>query len=517
MKTSHTITDLLPTLDETCIVVSNFLDAKACDRIIEAKKLEGYSSANSHYPTYYRNNERSITDKVDLAEELFQKVKDFVPQIIETSGTISSENGTWQVHGINERLRFCRYLPGQFFGRHLDGVHYRSKTIQSKLTFMVYLNDSDEFEGGRTLFYADKDSELPIQEYYPKKGDLMIFDHNLWHEGEKVTKGEKYILRSDILYKRTDSIEDVQPKSRYANEHLGYIWKLMQLGDGRLVSSGRDKVIRIWNAEGKVEQELKGHANSILSMAQLPNGNLVTGSRDSTIRIWKQSERGKFESYKVVELPSVTVLDLLVLKDNRFLSAGSDGLIRIFDQDGAQIRSTKAHEDWIWQLQVLEVDKLVSVSQDGMIKVWSLSNLELISSSHISAAGLTAVVICNNSLFVGDGSGRLHQWNWVSNQLSYMGNWQAHEGIIRTVIAGKEGVVLTGSEDNFAKVWAVKTGKELQRFKHENFVQSLVYLRRENKMLSSAYDGEIREWSMEHVCRELHVKRNFTLPKLKQN
>lgn len=36
----------------------------------------------------------------------------------------------------------------------------------------------------------------------PKIGDLIIFDHNLWHEGEKLETGEKFVMRSDIVYER---------------------------------------------------------------------------------------------------------------------------------------------------------------------------------------------------------------------------------------------------------------------------------------------------------------------------
>lgn len=473
-------------------MVSNFLEASECERIIEAKKREGYRCANTHYPTYYRNNERSISDKAELADELFQKVKDFVPRTIHSDGAIASENGTWQLQGINERIRFCRYMPGQFFGKHLDGVHYRSKTVQSKLTFMVYLNDCSEFEGGRTLFYSCKDSEVPIQEYHPKCGDLMVFDHNLWHEGETVTAGEKYILRSDILYKRTDNVL-VDTKERFPNEHLGYIWKLLELNDGRIVSSGRDKTVRVWNKQGKVEQELSGHANSVLAMAQLTDGTLVTGSRDSAIRIWNQRKNGSFGLGRIIQLPTSTVLDVLALENGGFASAASDGVIRLFNFSGDELLSKKAHTDWIWQLQQLDDDKLVSVSQDGTIKVWS-NDLQLVTSSRINGGGLTAIVRIGKCIFAGDAKGRMHEWIWECGQLHYQIGWQAHAGLIRSVVEGEHGTVITGSEDNQAKVWSIGQHKMLKSFAHENFVQSLLYRKAEGILLSSAYDGEIREW-----------------------
>jgi len=52
--------------------------------------------------------------------------------------------------GLNERLRFYRYDPGQKFDWHQDGYYERENGERSQFTFMVYLNDG--FGGGGTSF-----------------------------------------------------------------------------------------------------------------------------------------------------------------------------------------------------------------------------------------------------------------------------------------------------------------------------------------------------------------------------
>lgn len=50
------------------------------------------------------------------------------------------------------------------------------------LTFMVYLNSAaGNFVGGRTLFYKSMTDKEILAEYTPHQGDLIIFDHNIWH------------------------------------------------------------------------------------------------------------------------------------------------------------------------------------------------------------------------------------------------------------------------------------------------------------------------------------------------
>ena len=57
---------------------------------------------------------------------------------------------------------------------------------------MVYLND--DFAGGETAF-------PPIDRVIsPRRGRAVFFQHAVEHAGEMVTRGTKYVLRSDVLY-----------------------------------------------------------------------------------------------------------------------------------------------------------------------------------------------------------------------------------------------------------------------------------------------------------------------------
>ena len=101
--------------------------------------------------------------------------------------------GGWRPHGLNERLRFYRYTPGQHFRWHLDGAFQRSPRERSRWTFMVYLND--DFDGGGTDF----EDGVTVR---PVTGAALVFAHGLRHQGAEVTRGTKYVLRSDVMFVR---------------------------------------------------------------------------------------------------------------------------------------------------------------------------------------------------------------------------------------------------------------------------------------------------------------------------
>ena len=68
---------------------------------------------------------------------------------------------------------------------------------------MFYLNGGDDFEGGLTNFLHSETKELR-HALKPEPGLGLIFrqlDRRTLHEGSVVTRGCKYILRTDVMYR----------------------------------------------------------------------------------------------------------------------------------------------------------------------------------------------------------------------------------------------------------------------------------------------------------------------------
>jgi hypothetical protein len=96
---------------------------------------------------------------------------------------------------VNDHFRFSKYSEGQFFGIHTDGINQDSKGGRSVMTLNVFLNDT--FEGGETDF-LDMSKTLRVTAV-PKPGRGAIFDRYIYHRGNVVRGGFKYLLRSDIM------------------------------------------------------------------------------------------------------------------------------------------------------------------------------------------------------------------------------------------------------------------------------------------------------------------------------
>ena len=98
-----------------------------------------------------------------------------------------------------------RYEQGHYFRGHCDGQLELPDGRKSRVTVQIYLGD-EEVEGGATRIFKGVKEKGAFVDIEPKKGRVLIFQQRgLFHSGEDVTKGVKYALRSDFMFRHTDT------------------------------------------------------------------------------------------------------------------------------------------------------------------------------------------------------------------------------------------------------------------------------------------------------------------------
>jgi predicted 2-oxoglutarate/Fe(II)-dependent dioxygenase YbiX len=185
---------------ENVFVIHGFLSGEDCDRLIARSEALGYEAATvgDVIVTQMRNNARVILDDPELAEDLWARVRPFLPQV-----------GGWEAVGLNDRFRFYRYDQAESFAPHYDGSFSRGADEESRLTFMVYLNEACE-GGGTNFYYPGGTLKLAVR---PERGKALAFLHLQLHEGAPVTAGRKYALRTDVMFRRP-APGDVRPSGK---------------------------------------------------------------------------------------------------------------------------------------------------------------------------------------------------------------------------------------------------------------------------------------------------------------
>jgi len=179
-------------------LVDGLFSTSECAALLAA--AEGHGFGATHYDKEYRGNLRLIATDTSLAKIIWSRLRLFVPQELTLQGYGDS---TWKACGLNDCFRLSKYHPHDRFEKHVDSSFVRTYDEMSMFTVNVYMNEG--FKGGSTRFYmADADkADFAVT---PKTGLCLLFrqptGQHYVHDGEEVSSGLKYLLRSDIMYRR---------------------------------------------------------------------------------------------------------------------------------------------------------------------------------------------------------------------------------------------------------------------------------------------------------------------------
>lgn len=445
-----------------CRIIEGLLARAECREFIERAESQGYLEMSGDYPATYRDNDRIVLDDQALADKLFRRFRAVLPQRVQRGGA------EWHLQGLNSRFRGCRYRQGQSFTRHRDGAHSQGPRSRSFLTLMLYLNDHHQFEGGHTRFYLDRFSEQCVESVAPVAGTGIVFDHAYWHDGQAVTAGTKYVLRTDVMY-RSDN--------EWAG-HAGYVWCLSRLSDGRIASGSRDRSIKIWDGDS-CQATLLGHQASICALAVV-GSELWSGSRDRSIVVWSPQGQG-FTKGRSWAAHDGAVLHLNEFPGVGVVSLGADNRVRLWGSDGRLVDQAETGR-WPWCCIYLGGEVVIGCD-DGSCWKWKPGGL--CRQFAILQSGVTSLVAQGTQMIAGCADGALRTLGEGYSSQPRPG----HRGPVTSLLSLPDGTLVSGSEDDGVRRWTNGTSHELVR--HRDFVRALVLTGAGRTLVSASYDGSL--------------------------
>jgi len=100
---------------------------------------------------------------------------------------------------------------GGKFTPHFDYRRLTSLDMQSFMSVNIYLNDvPEENKGATRILQYPHPGHKPshnatltvLGKIQSVQGAASIFRDTLWHDGEELLTGEKFLLRTDVMYER---------------------------------------------------------------------------------------------------------------------------------------------------------------------------------------------------------------------------------------------------------------------------------------------------------------------------
>jgi len=230
------------------------------------------------------------------------------------------------------------------------------------------------------------------------------------------------------------------------------------LRDDIIISSSKDRTIKIWKRKGPVwnkmarlqKTELFGHTKSV-SCLFLENNTLISGGKDKTVRVWN------LEAGPLSIIHTGITVYATQFCNNTVAVGGKDHRLKLYDLNTSKCTQIlKGHKGWISCLQYQNSNQIITGGSDGKVFLWD------------TRAKKFAKTFKINSNMLSPG--------WI------------------TCLQADENKIVTGSADRAIKIVDIVTGKCVNTLK--DHLDAVTCLQFDNeKIMSGSLDRSVKQWN----------------------
>jgi len=218
-----------------------------------------------------------------------------------------------------------------------------------------------------------------------------------------------------------------------------------------------DGTVEVWKLDETVPVLRKNaHGGAVRSVLFVGSDTLISGSDDDTLIVWEL----KNDSHKKIETNHGGVMGISMI-DRVLASVGIDGVVRLWSLPNIEeIGILRGHEDFIWSVGALENNRFVSAGKDGSVRWWS--SIPVMQKSHRASSSMPA----SDVVFV---------WNEI---LAVVSEFDSHLQIIDIEENTHSSIQSDGAE-----------------------LSSIAYVPNTSSVVTGDLGGEVRVWNIETLQR----------------
>ena len=328
--------------------------------------------------------------------------------------------------------------------------------IGADLSYMENMETCSIFSSDGSFVVTSRGTDYNPYAVYATASDESISG---FFEVRFFAKGQK-ILTSRTASRRAPprvQIWDRNFKELAVMEHPHLVWDLVISPDEKMILTGfNDKMIKLWDTEGRLIADLEGHTDRITSFEFSPDGqHILTVSKDKSTKLW--NKQGSFlQDLSINEVPTISAK---FSPDSQYLlTIAKDQTAKLCDLNGMPVVELTLADKQSIALQ----QQHLLVKSAGTIKILDfagslLAELVDIELVEFSADGQKIMALFAN--------GQIKLLDLQAKVLAEL--TKPHSSPPHVKLSPDREKILVISENQVVKLWNFK-GEVLARINHDN-------------------------------------------------
>jgi hypothetical protein len=276
------------------------------------------------------------------------------------------------------------------------------------------------------------------------------------------------------------------------------VWSLAETPSGRLISGGRDGILRLWSPAGQPESPAipSGHPAGIRGIVAISDQEWWTAGDEANLQHWVG---GKAQGPPIATGHG-TIQTLVRTQDGHLLSAGTDGLMRRWHATTGKSLGPPlptGHVE-VWSVAILPNGDWVTGGREGMLQWWHQGQRKGLPLASGQGAVTALVSLSNNRMISGGDDGSMRLWSQDGRLLRTIRS--GHSSIF-TLLRRNNGSLLSGGSErlafgpkNYIRTWEIKSHQE-KHWIRANQMESLSIVELCNgDLISGGSNGFLYHW-----------------------
>ena len=158
-------------------------------------------------------------------------------------------------------------------------------------------------------------------------------------------------------------------------KHTDWVCAVEFSPDGVLLATGdRNGGVFVWEADtGREYLGLRGHSKLISGFSWRKDSNvLASASEDTTVRLWEMENGGQIKSWGA---HGAGTQDVSFTQENQIVTVGRDRTAKLWNGDGAAVRTFEAFPDYALKVDYCnESKRVIAGDWTGLVRVWNAAD-----------------------------------------------------------------------------------------------------------------------------------------------